>query len=92
MIFPNTGAMASQAYPECLDFTRRDPGGNNVDTSGKNCWHTGWKPSFHKLMSHCSGILNMVETNRMEVTWGTSSEQGGVAEGTVAGLKPDPGY
>lgn len=36
--------------------------------------------------------LNMVETNRMEVTWGTSSEQGGVAEGTVAGLKPDPGY
>ena len=28
MIFPNTGVMASWAYPECLGFTRRDPGGN----------------------------------------------------------------
>ena len=36
--------------------------------------------------------LNTVEINRMEVTWGTNTEQGGVAEGTAAGLKPDPGY
>lgn len=28
----------------------------------------------------------------MEVTWGTNTEQGGVAQGTAAGLKPDPGY
>lgn len=36
--------------------------------------------------------LNTVEINRMEVTWGTNTEQGGVAQGTAAGLKPDPGY
>lgn len=35
--------------------------------------------------------LNPVEINRMEVTWGTSTEPGDVAEGAELGLKPDPG-
>ena len=35
--------------------------------------------------------FNTVEIHRMEVTWGTSTKPGDVAEGTEVGLRPDPG-
>lgn len=68
------------------DTEDADPG--SCDFLSSSHWRTSVE-IFSSLQRALS--FNMVEINEMEVTWGTSTEQGGVAEGTVAGLKPDLG-